>query len=278
MSLQKIRWFNQARRNYGLKNAIKATKVYLGFNDYTTLKLPYLNSKVTVLTDNQWFGLEKDVKEHECLKQTIKTVQAGMTALDIGTHIGTYTLMLSKLVGEKGRVYGFEPSPKPYKILRENLKRNHCENVTAENIALSNTCGKVTLYNPSDLGASGSSILLSGKGKATTVDCTTIDDYCQEHNVKPEFLKMDVEGAESLLIEGARKTLVRYHPSLLLEFHAFKSREENLADWRGIIENAKPAVFLDGVDDTYSSGDIINELPKGTFHAYIKYTDYKTDK
>jgi FkbM family methyltransferase len=69
----------------------------------------------------------------------------GDVCVDVGAHIGYYTLLASRLVGEAGHVYAFEPSPANYRALRENLELNGVANVTARNVALARSEGEGVL-------------------------------------------------------------------------------------------------------------------------------------
>ena len=77
-------------------------------------------------------------------------VRPGMTIVDIGANIGYYTLLFSKLTGESGCVYAFEPEPKNFALLQQNLSRNNRTNVVAFNLAASDLTGESFLYLSSE--------------------------------------------------------------------------------------------------------------------------------
>ena len=80
--------------------------------------------------------------------KTIKThVKKGDVVLDIGANIGYYTLIFAELVGEKGKVYAFEPDPTNFDLLRKNVEINGYRNITLIQKAVSNKNGKISFYS-----------------------------------------------------------------------------------------------------------------------------------
>lgn len=133
----------------------------------------------------------------ECIKK-------GDTVIDVGANIGYYTIIFSKLVGEAGKVYAFEPDPVNFSILKKNIELNHCENVIAEQKAVSHKTGPLKLYvNNENRG--DHRIYDSGDTRKTvTIEAIQLDDYVK---APINFLKMDVQGAEVFVLEGAGNTL-----------------------------------------------------------------------
>lgn len=99
-------------------------------------------------------GIRSGKRFEECEIDIIqKTVQKGWTVVDAGANIGYHTLVLSRAVGDKGKVYAFEPAPDNFALLVENLKLNNCQNVVAVNAALMDRDGMVNMtMNPSNHG------------------------------------------------------------------------------------------------------------------------------
>ena len=75
-----------------------------------------------------------------------KEIEKGDTVLDLGSHIGYYTLIAAELVGEKGKVFAFEPEPTNFVLLKKNIKINNYQNVIPVQKAVSNKNGKGRLY------------------------------------------------------------------------------------------------------------------------------------
>jgi FkbM family methyltransferase len=131
-------------------------------------------------------------------------VQPGDCVLDIGANIGLYSLALSRAVGPAGRVIAFEPDPDNATLLRRNLDVNGCANVTVVEDALGDESKDVKLYESDDnRGAlSTSDVLGVGEEHAIRVRMRRGDAVLAELGVQPRLAKIDVEGAEPLVIAG----------------------------------------------------------------------------
>ena len=143
--------------------------------------------------------------ETKLLKRLIKK---GMTVVDIGANIGYYTLLFSRLVGQEGRVYAFEPEPYNYSLLERSIKQNGYKNIHLIQKALSDESGsKINLFlNKKNFGSgSFSSNNVRGETDVVVVETAMLDDYLAGKTV--DLIKMDVQGGENRVIKGAKKTL-----------------------------------------------------------------------
>ena len=138
-----------------------------------------------------------------------KLVGEGMTVIDIGANIGYYTLLAAKLVGEKGRVFAFEPEPRNYALLTTNIEANALKNIIALQNAVSSEAGHIKLYL--DKFESGSHSLFKSKRSMTeaiTVDSVSLDDFFEnKDSYHIDIVKIDVEGAEIAVLQGMIKIL-----------------------------------------------------------------------
>jgi FkbM family methyltransferase len=132
-----------------------------------------------------------------------KQVRKGMTVLDIGAHIGYYTLLAANLVGENGRVVAFEPHPHNFTMLEKNVKINEYKNAVLVQKAVSDKSGHIDLFL-SEYGTLHS-LLQVGK-KSIVVEAVTLDDFFDK-DYKVDVIKIDVEGAEMLALLGANKVI-----------------------------------------------------------------------
>lgn len=148
-------------------------------------------------------------------KKFKNAVKKGDTVVDIGANIGYYTLIASKLVGKTGKVFAFEPEPKNFKILSENVKLNGRNNVVLENKAVSNATGKNILYLYSSIGNSFYQLNDSSNAKKIEVDTIKLDNYFSNYHRKINVVKIDVEGAEFKVFRGMR-SLIRKNPNLII--------------------------------------------------------------
>jgi FkbM family methyltransferase len=160
--------------------------------------------------------------EPKVIRAVIETVRPGMIVIDIGAHIGYYSLLFAKLVGLKGRVFAFEPLPGNFALLEKNVLLNNLRNIHVQNQAVFSCTQEITITAPDDQPNPGSGSMLNETGhKQYRVNAISMDDYCESLTLKPDILKMDVEGSEYDVLMGAKKTINQYRPKLLIELHHF---------------------------------------------------------
>ena len=162
---------------------------------------------------NATFGLtllSTGTYESERLMTTLftKLVTEGMIVVDIGAHVGYYTLLAARAVGDKGKVFCFEPEPSNYALLLKNIKENNCNNVVPVQKAVTNTTGSIKLFIAKD--PSGHSIGSDNPHqKAILVDSTTLDDFFVGREYPIHAIKIDVEGAEMAVLQGMRNIIAK---------------------------------------------------------------------
>lgn len=164
-----------------------------------------------------WFGThEPDVQW-----AVKRAVRPGMIVYDVGGHVGFFSIALARLVGPRGRVFAFEPYPPNVARLRAAVAANRLSNLEVIPLAVSADCGasRFGVARASTMGK-----LLEGQADtgadALTVETVSIDAfvYVQGHP-SPDLIKIDVEGAESGVLEGARMHLQQGRPILIIEIH-----------------------------------------------------------
>lgn len=147
---------------------------------------------------NFWESLERGEWEPHTFKVIDEFVTSDGIFLDVGAWIGPITLYASKLVHW---CYSIEPDPVAFDVLQKNVKLNALENVSLFNEALMNYNGVVTLGNCGNLGDSGTR--RNQSEKTFSVSCSTLKTFVEKHNIPPiQFMKMDVEGAEEVILEN----------------------------------------------------------------------------
>jgi len=139
-------------------------------------------------------------------------LRPGMNVLDIGAHHGLYTLLASKLVGRRGRVVAFEPSPRERKRLRHHLWLNLCLNTKVEPYAVGSQSSQAEFFvvenKSEDWCNSLRPPVIHGTTKVVKVDVLPLDDYLDRATLSSvDFIKLDVEGAELSVLQGAQKLL-----------------------------------------------------------------------
>ena len=139
----------------------------------------------------------------------------GDRVVEAGANVGAHTLALSRIVGAGGRVVAFEPQPLMHRLLAANLALAGAANVEARGEALGSAPG--TLHVPPvDYGATGNfgGVALTGDGSGTAVRVRCIDEL---ELTRCDLVKVDVEGMERDVVEGARDTIRRHRPVLYVE-------------------------------------------------------------
>lgn len=155
--------------------------------------------------------------EPEQLSMAADLFPAGGIAFDIGANVGMYSLLLSATADT---VVAFEPFARNIRYLVKTLAVNDVHNVLIVPCAVADRPG-LRAFEPGDNCAMGH---LCGSG-GQVVACITCDDFSREFGLVPDLIKIDVEGAEELVLRGAREMLSRHRPVILLSFHSDEIRE-----------------------------------------------------
>jgi FkbM family methyltransferase len=147
-----------------------------------------------------------------------KYLKPGDTFLDIGANIGFFTLYAARIVGKSGKVHAFEPNPLTFTKLRQNVELNELGNVSTCPVALSDRRGEAALFLGPSGNAGGASLRELGSDTTVPVRVVTLDEVLQKHSVaRIAMIKIDVEGAEFLALNGAVQTLRRDRPEIICE-------------------------------------------------------------
>lgn len=147
--------------------------------------------------------------EPETIKLFRESLKEGATVVDIGTNLGYYTVIAGKKVGPKGRVFGYEPNMDSFNLLHRNILINNFDNITPINLALSNILGERALYlGDNKCTHSFADNRKTGKNEVVATD--TLDNSLKKYgSPKIDVIKMDIEGAEILALEGMTETINR---------------------------------------------------------------------
>lgn len=151
-----------------------------------------------------------------------KSITKGSTILDIGAHIGLYSVPFSQLTGHQGKVYCFEPTPSTFKVLCSTIRLNNLKNVIPVNYAVSDKTGSVrfNLTTNSGEGSNANSIVnIDTTKNFLDIQAYSIDDFRKAHDLKIDVLKIDVEGVEFSALKGANETFMIDRPIGILALH-----------------------------------------------------------
>jgi FkbM family methyltransferase len=151
----------------------------------------------------------------------------GDNFIDIGANLGYMSINASKIVGPKGKIISFEPDNTIYNLLENNISLNNVENIKLNKIGLSNYNGEASFNIATESGLSRlenknnnlEGLILQTK---TTIKVNTLDSYLSENNftnLKIKMIKIDVEGHELNILEGAVNVLKDSKPIIILEIN-----------------------------------------------------------
>lgn len=161
-------------------------------------------------------------------------IKPGQVVVDAGANIGLHTLVFSRLVGPKGRVYAFEPDAINFARLEEHLAQNRIQNVIAADCALGESQTQAVLVrDPSDSSRSYLSSVVGAAGSASAVRVVSLDQFAVRKSLERiDFLKVDVEGHELPLLQGAHDLMRRgVIKTMQLEFEPGNLRSSGATDW-----------------------------------------------
>ena len=188
--------------------------------------------------------------EFEKQQLVVELVKPGKVFFDVGAHVGFYTLMASSLVGDGGKVIAFEPLPKNLNYLERHLALNTSKNVTLIKAAVSNHSGKARFQE-----APSSSMGKLTEQGSLEVDLVCLDElYSKQLIPVPDYMKIDVEGAEADVLNGARHLLTTSHPLIFLATHGREIHDECLGLLKAMGYVCRP---LGEATDIHDSDEII---------------------
>jgi FkbM family methyltransferase len=145
-------------------------------------------------------------------------VRPGMTVADVGANVGYFTMLAAALVGSAGRVYAFDPNPENCRLIALSINRSAIDTIHLLPVALGASNGYA--YFTSAIGSNGGilgddpSFLLDGRG--SVVPMLRLDALLDDDHL--DLLKVDVEGAEHLVVQGALSIVERARPVIISEF------------------------------------------------------------
>ncbi len=156
--------------------------------------------------------------ENEEFKMLLRLIGENDIIFDIGANIGWYSINIAKL-RPKCKIYAFEPIPKTYALLIENIALNESKNISTFNFGFSNENTFITFYYNPKLSGNSSIQNLSHSDCIEEIKATVkkIDDYVRESKISIDFIKCDVEGAELFVFKGGADTIKRDKPIVFTE-------------------------------------------------------------
>jgi FkbM family methyltransferase len=142
-----------------------------------------------------------------------RTLRPGAVVVDVGAHVGYYTLLAARLTSPEGKVYAFEPDPANFALLLENLELNQAANAVAIPKAVAEETSNARLFqDPLNSDRHTLCPLAAGEDSphSISVPTTSLDEFCEALGwPRIDLIKMDIEGAEPMALRGMQRTLRR---------------------------------------------------------------------
>lgn len=211
---------------------------------------------------NDWL---RERQEITLAKRILEVIEPkDFVFIDAGANIGTYSLL--SIYFPSVNFIAFEPNPEMYSILEDILKINDATNVVADKRALSNKTGESILKIPLDvdkgMSTLGDTPMRFKEYSTCTVETTTIDEI---QTVKPiKYIKLDTQGFEKYILEGAHNTILKSYPIIQLEFNETTSKQCGINNHTAFIVD-----FLNKYNYEIVSGinEVIVIAPKGLINV-----------
>jgi len=190
------------------------------------LRLVVSQDSIRLLTPRSGSGgliYYNGVSEPETTEFIKHFLRPGMVFVDVGAHLGEYTVLAAKILNHSGHVHAFEPRPDVFEVLTRNIELNHCRNVTALEEAVwckIDSCNFEMTEEPSVSSLRPNYSVNLGAAQIR-VHTTTLDDCFSSSTAKPNLIKVDVEGAELQVFQGAKSLLALSQadaPTLVFEY------------------------------------------------------------
>jgi FkbM family methyltransferase len=158
-------------------------------------------------------------------REIVRYLRPGMIFADVGAHFGYYSMVASGLVGPRGRVFAFEPTPSTYELLQRNIGR--LSQARAENAAVYSASGVATFHDFGLFRSACNSLLAQARvadeerqllrAQRYDIRTVTLDEYFGERGVSPDFVKIDAESVEFQILHGMKRLLATRAPMLSIE-------------------------------------------------------------
>ena len=163
------------------------------------------------------------------LEAVARFARSGMTAYDVGAHVGYVTVCLAQAVGPQGHVVAFEPLPANQQRLRANLELNGLSGrVQVVAGAVGEAAGR-QLFKPHPSVAMGKLVAHDAEDEPTAglleVEVIALDEFVAGAGTAPGLVKMDIEGGEAAALRGMRRVLREFGPILLVEIHGAQAAQ-----------------------------------------------------
>jgi FkbM family methyltransferase len=231
------------------------------------------NNRYVIARLDKGFRMKLDLKDPEQLKVyfyghyheryeadlVAGLLKEGDVFWDIGANVGYFTLVAATALKGSGQIIAFEPGKNAYARLTENISLNPDQNIKAYPLAVSDKEGEAVLHVSGDIADSSASLFQTGSAQTGHEVCRTValDHFLTAEGLHPPTLiKLDAEGAELAVLQGAKRLILQFPPMFLMEME-----EKNL--------QAAGTSKADIQDFLESCGYRAAHLSKGRWYATV---------
>jgi len=217
--------------------------------------------------DSIHYSLGETIQLPEHISQIITNACAkGNTIVDVGANIGWHTLEYARLVGSSGKIFAFEPVAENFNLLQKNIHTNNYQNITCTQKAISNQIKQVTIELSTRIGDHRIIEEKSSDRPTINVDAITLDSFFENEN-KIDFLKIDAEGYDFFVLQGAEQ-IIQKNPQLVIfiEFNPYLLNLNN-------VEPKKLVEFLINLGFTLYDVEKPNNVEPSTLSDILMYDD-----
>jgi len=167
------------------------------------------------LVDDKYVGQRVALEKYEPYETELilRQTKSGDVIVDVGANIGYYTILLADKVGLNGKVYAFEPDLINFEILKKNVEVNKLKNVVLVRAAVSNKKGISYLYKSKE---NYGDHRMFGNEEKEEIKTIKLDNYLK--NQKIDLMKVDTQGWEPSVFEGAKKIIEKNKPTIFFEY------------------------------------------------------------
>ena len=201
---------------------------YVIFETKTNLKIKIRTDSTDLMAlTNVWMINEYSIEDFQIAQND--------TIIDIGAHIGLFSLLVSQLC-KTGKILSFEPISENFDLLVSNLKLNHVNNVLPFNLAVSKNLGRLELFLNNDQSAHS---IFSKNLKSISVESTSLQKIFDENKISScKLLKLDCEGAEYEIIDSLPPECFDKIQNMAIEYHLADTKPELVKNLIAKIKNA----------------------------------------
>ena len=236
---------------------------FIIYNQFNYFAIDYINLKYI-----HFFKTQDVIMEYPIPIIMATIVKEGDIVVDIGANQGLYTVFLSRLVGQKGKVHAFEPDPRNFLILKHRTRK--LKNVIIERSAVGNKKSRVKFYLDKFMGMS--TIYKDAGASPITcleIDMVSLDDYFKGFKGDIALIKMDVQGSEPLVLNGM-KDLIKKVKVLIFEFWPLGIKAAGFDPFSFIerISNNFELIYIDENFNSFNINEIYDKINDKDIYKY----------